>query len=150
MSPKECLQQIVSGVQLDLADYQQLKRLLNEQHSLLRRRDVRALTDLLTRQQSLLTRLRDNAGLRTQLLSQLGLDASDHGMRDLMNRLPAPLTTRLSPQWKQLQQLVSQCQQQNDINGRLLVTQYEVIRRMLYGEPSSDYTPATAGGNAPY
>lgn len=150
MSPKECLQQIVMGVQSDLAEYQQLKRLLNEQHNLLRRRDVRILSDLLTRQQELVNRLQKNANLRSELLAELGLNADDHGMSVLLERLPAPLVGRLSPQWRQLKDLVNQCKHQNDVNGRVLLTQYEVIKRMLYGEPNPDYSPMLPGNNAPY
>lgn len=150
MTPRECLQQLVGGVQQDLADYDSLYQILDEQYQLLRERNGQGLTDLLKREQTLLLPLRQRAAQRSKLLAQLGLDASDHGMRQLLDKLPANLSERLSPQWQQLQQRVVECKRQNEQNGKLLAIQNQVIRRMLYGEPSSDYSPANPGYNSPY
>lgn len=150
MTPRECLQQLVGGVQQDLTDYDSLHQILNEQYQLLRERDSQGLADLLKREQTLLLPLRERAARRSKLLAQLGLDASDHGMRQLLDKLPANLSEKLSPQWQQLQQRVVECKRQNEQNGKLLAIQNQVIRRMLYGEPSGDYSPANPGYNSPY
>jgi len=150
LNSRECLSRLVGGVQQDILDYHLLRELLLAQHDQLRQRDAQGLTSSLESQRQLVAKLQTRARERSDWLRLLGFSGNDGGMRQLLGRLPGPLQERLAPHWQQLQALVQACQQQNERNGRTLLCQHEVIRRMLYGEPSNDYRPSLPGTSVPY
>lgn len=145
MTVKDCVQALISGVQSDIHDYQALERLLQSQHAQLKARQTDVLLTQLPLQQALIAKLQQAAAARSQLLQHLGITADEHGMRLLLQRLPSNVRECLNPLWQTLNQLVERCQLQNEVNGRLLACQYEVIQRLLYGEPTYDYAPPNAG-----
>jgi flagellar biosynthesis protein FlgN len=151
MTRSDIIKSLIFGIQMDVAHYAELQRLLEHQFQLLKARDTAAITALNHDHQTLVAKLQCSAGERSRQLNLLGIKPDDHGMTILLGQLPPVLKLRLKPIWNRLCKLLHQCQQQNEVNGRLLRCQYDVIQRMLHGEPSYDYAPQLFGGhNAGY
>ncbi|TKB47788.1 flagellar protein FlgN [Ferrimonas sediminicola] len=134
MSRTEQVRQLVKGIQLDVKQYQQLKSLIRHQHSLLERRDSDALAQHNPRQDELCQTLEQRARQRTELLSSLGLSSDSKGMQRLLSAIPGDKGRKIGLLWRQLQQLVRQCKEQNDINGRLLNSQQRCLSRLVTPE----------------
>lgn len=151
MTRSEIIKSLILGIQTDIADYTELQRLLEQQFQLLKDRDTAAITALNQAHQSMVAKLQRSAVERTRQLGLLGINADEQGMTVLLGQLPPALKLRLKPIWNRLCKLLQQCQQQNEVNGRLLRCQYDVIQRMLHGEPNYDYAPGLfTGHNAGY
>lgn len=133
---------LLQGLREDQQGYQQLLELLREQHLLLCRLDSQGLLGLNRRHADAVEPLRARAKERGQCLLRLGCSADPAGMEQLLTRLPRTLADYLRDLWAQLQQGVQACKQQNDINGRLLAGQQELLRQLLplpdVGYPFSD------------
>lgn len=134
MSPaeqKQCLRQLIEGMQQDQHSYRQLHHLLNQQLLRLGAHDSAGLAALQPQQEALMTTLATRAAERSRLLSGFGLHADQQGMATLISRLPAQLGSQMTTLWQSLHQQLAECQQQNSINGRLLAGQMELLRNLL-------------------
>ncbi|MBY5991985.1 flagellar protein FlgN [Ferrimonas balearica] len=148
-SKREVLQQLVREIRLDIEDYQQLRALLRHQRELLQRRDQQALNLHNPRVDALCQKLQNRAGRRSGALTQLGVSADAKGMQRLIAALGPQARQPVSGLWHHLQQLVRDCQGENEINGKLLAGQKELLDRVLsagqaetavkdYGELAND------------
>ncbi|MFL9593208.1 flagellar export chaperone FlgN [Aeromonas schubertii] len=140
MTPRQRLQALIQGVQQDLGRYQRLCQLLDEQYQLLGTHDVEGLTRFNLTLTGLMGEVQASAQARCQQLRAFGLEPDQQGMASLIGRLPEPVQRRFSPLWLRLEQLLIQCKQKNERNGRLLAGQVETIRQLLgqqdaYPEP---------------
>lgn len=142
-SKRERLQQLVREIRLDIEDYQQLRALLRHQRSLLERRDQQALTQHNERVEALCSKLQVRADRRTETLELLGVSADAAGMQRLFQALGPQSRHTMTSLWNHLQQLVRDCQVENEVNGKLLAGQKALLDRVLnagQGEAqTSDY-----------
>ncbi|MBY6185921.1 flagellar protein FlgN [Marinobacter hydrocarbonoclasticus] len=132
-SKRESLQILVREIRLDIEDYQQLRALLRHQRSLLERRDQQALNQHNERVESLCNKLRDRAARRTATLKQLGVSPDANGMQRLFGALGPQSRHTVTSLWNHLQQLVRDCQVENELNGKLLAGQKSLLDRVLGG-----------------
>ncbi|MBY6016997.1 flagellar protein FlgN [Ferrimonas balearica] len=132
-SKRERLQLLVREIRLDIEDYQQLRALLRYQRSLLERRDQQALSQHNERVETLCAKLRQRAERRTEILTQLGVRADATGMQRLFHALGPQSRHTVTSLWNHLQQLVRDCQAENEVNGKLLAGQKSLLDRVLGG-----------------
>lgn len=113
----------------DLHAAQRLQALLTEERELLQARNHEALAALISEKNDHLTLLEGHAKERTALLQALQIDdnaaswqdflASDDNLRELI------------PLWQQLQSEVSQCNELNNLNGKLVARSQQTLKRLL-------------------
>ncbi len=130
-SKRERLQQLVREIRLDIEDYQQLRALLRHQRSLLERRDQQALTQHNERVEALCAKLQGRAERRSETLTLLGVSADAAGMQRLFHALGPQSRHTMTSLWNHLQQLVRDCQVENEVNGKLLAGQKALLDRVL-------------------
>jgi len=136
-STRDQIKLLLQELKQDVQDYRRLQLMLLEQRDLLISHDSQGLQQLQERQHLLMETLSESARQRVARLRQLGLSADDQGMQRLLSRLPEPLRHQANASWHTLHQLLQQCQTQNDINGRLLASQVELVRKLL--QPQDSY-----------
>lgn len=141
---KELLQALVRGIRQDLSDYGRLQALLAAQRQLMLGRDNAGLLEHNREQDALVTRLRETAANRSQLLTRIGVSADAAGMERLLRAMPAAAASQINSLWQQLLTKGQECEAANEQNGRLLVRQQELIQDLLNGGA----TPADSGVNS--
>lgn len=135
LSVKERARELILGISGDLAHYAELSRLLLTQHALLVAHDADGLTAHNPQQNQVMALIQRQAQLRCQHLHALRLKPDDQGMATFISKLPPAMQPPISQQWQQLEHLLRQCKHQNEINGRLLAGQIEVLHSLLGQEP---------------
>jgi flagella synthesis protein FlgN len=113
----------------DLHAAQRLQALLSEERELLQTRNHEALAALISEKNEHLALLEGHAKERAALLQALQVDdnaaswqeflASDDALRELI------------PLWQQLQSEVSQCNELNNLNGKLVARSQQTLKRLL-------------------
>jgi flagellar biosynthesis protein FlgN len=131
LDPKLRVKQLIIGIQQDCGRYAELQQLLLRQHSLLAAHDVDGLAEHNQLQTQLMVVVQQQAQQRCQHLLALGLKPDEKGMATLIAKLPASLQKNVASQWQQLERLLQQCLRQNELNGRLLAGQIEIINTLL-------------------
>ncbi|MHA1066884.1 flagellar protein FlgN [Enterobacter ludwigii] len=127
----DCIRQLILGINLDVASYQEMEMLLKEQNNNLIRRNNPAICDNNTKQIELLKTLRSRAERRVRLMQSLGLCASNDALKQLASKLPHAASDKLLTQWHQLEMSVVRCKKLNDYNGKLLANQQLTLRTLL-------------------
>lgn len=136
LPPKQRIQQLIIGIRQDCGRYADLRQLLLNQYRLLASHDVAGLTEHNRQQTRLMGEIQHQVRLRCEHLQALGLKPDERGMAILIGKLPSPLRQQVDEQWQRLEQLLLQCRNQNEQNGRLLAGQIETIHTLL-GQESS-------------
>ena len=125
----------------DLAPTQQLLELLKEESLALYGRDMPLLEEILARKQSLIVLLEQHGKKRSQILVSLGLPADQDGLAQLASH--SSVGDRLLAQSKELNQLLTQCQEANLLNGQSIQLQQATTANQLRilhgGEPPALY-----------
>nr|WP_314567544.1 flagellar protein FlgN [uncultured Pseudomonas sp.] len=125
----------------DLAPTQQLLELLREESLALYGRDMPLLEDILARKQSLIVLLEQHGKKRSQILISLGLPADQDGLAQLASH--SSVGDQLLAQSKELNQLLSLCQEANLLNGQSIQLQQATTANQLRilhgGEPPALY-----------
>ena len=125
----------------DLAPTQQLLELLREESLALYGRDMPLLEDILARKQSLIVLLEQHGKKRSQILVSLGLPADHDGLAQLASY--SSVGDQLLAQSKELNQLLSLCQEANLLNGQSIQLQQATTANQLRilhgGEPPALY-----------
>ncbi|WP_220753329.1 flagellar export chaperone FlgN [Shewanella sp. KT0246] len=137
VSKREQVQGLLRGVRLDIDGYKQLHALLVRQRDLMKRRDNAGLALHNDEQTKLCELLMERAKKRSVTLVALGFSGNSKGMEDLIARLPQASQKQVLLLWKNLVKLVKESQQFNEQNGKLLVSQQEVINSLLNKQPES-------------
>ncbi|MDO6679621.1 MULTISPECIES: flagellar export chaperone FlgN [unclassified Shewanella] len=141
---REKVQGLVSGVRQDIEGYKQLKVLLIRQRELMKCRDNNGLQRHNIEQTSLIDILMERAKNRSITLVSLGFNGNSKGMESLITKLPQASQKQVSLLWRHLLTLAKESQQYNEENGKLLVSQQEVINSLLNKQPDSQYEYAQA------
>jgi flagella synthesis protein FlgN len=131
---------LLSELTYELKAYQRLLNIMLEQHRLMAAHQTSALTEVNIREQQLLAVLRQQAQRRTQLLREIGFKADEQGMKQFLSGLPDALREKVEPIWDKVYQQLRMCKAQNELNGRLLASQHDLLNRLLFGEPDPDYS----------
>ncbi|GAB6261734.1 flagellar protein FlgN [Photobacterium sp. CCB-ST2H9] len=139
MSKQQVVKSLIQGIRRDLHAYQQLGQLMIRQQASYLQFNGAALTELVSRQEPLLSQLQQSAKQRSDMLLSLGLPGDKRGMAILLKRLPSPLNMKVRQSWQQLETQIQSCQKTNQVNGNLSASYGEVLRQ-LKGEP--DYGTA--------
>ncbi|AKS08531.1 flagella synthesis protein FlgN [Pseudomonas trivialis] len=125
----------------DLAPTQQLLELLREESLALYGRDMPLLEEILARKQSLIVLLEQHGKKRSQILISLGLPADQDGLAQLASH--SSVGEQLLAQSKELNQLLSLCQEANLLNGQSIQLQQATTANQLRilhgGEPPALY-----------
>ena len=125
----------------DLAPTQQLLELLKEESLALYGRDMPLLEEILAHKQSLIVLLEQHGKKRSQILLSLGLPADQDGLAQLASH--SSVGDRLLDQSKELNQLLTQCQEANLLNGQSIQLQQTTTANQLRilhgGEPPALY-----------
>ena len=125
----------------DLAPTQHLLELLKEESLALYGRDMPLLEDILARKQSLIVLLEQHGKKRSQILASLGLPADHDGLAQLASH--SSVGDQLLAQSNELNQLLSQCQKTNALNGQSIQLQQATTANQLRilhgGEPPALY-----------
>ncbi|MGS0675382.1 flagellar export chaperone FlgN [Shewanella sp. 0m-4] len=137
ISKRELVQGIVRGIRQDIEGYKQLKSLLKRQRELMQRRDNAGLKHHNEHQSSLCDSLMNKASERRRTLQKLGFAGNASGMVALIAKLPPSSSVQVSMLWENLLLLVKESQQVNEANGKLLVSQQEIINQLLQRENDS-------------
>ncbi|WP_428775215.1 flagellar protein FlgN [Vibrio sp.] len=127
ISKTQSIQNFIRTIGQDIQHYRRLVPLLEQQQKLYLQFDGRALSDNLRRQTPLLQQMQQTASQRSSSLRQIGLAADEKGVQRLLNALPTPLKNQVANQWRELQRLVSRCQQLNQQNGHSSANFHEML-----------------------
>ena len=132
----------VTDLQEELKTVQMLLRLLQQEYSVLKARDLPALEQVVTEKQRCVEQLRDQIAHRVDNLRSRGLTADAQGMVAWLNQLPAAERVTATRLWTALEQAVPQLHQQNDINGAVIAAGRSHVERslaILSGRDSLDF-----------
>lgn len=137
-SRQQALQRLAKGMQDDVADYGRLRELLETQFALALRHDRAGLSAIAENISTLCTTLDARRAERVELVDVFSSALSDTPRHQVIARLLAQLpgTYRAMAEllWNSLQLLVKECKALNSRNGQLLMTQHDIMRRVLSNE----------------
>lgn len=139
MKPCTALDRLMHGVGGDLRGYRELCELLETQFAAAMAHDGPQLEELAARITDRVDVLEARRAERVRLVQEmLGADAR---MATLIESLSGPRRQMLEAGWQSLETLVRRCKQLNERNCQLLVTQHDIMQRVLHGEAET-YAPA--------
>lgn len=144
MTPRQHWIGIAQGLQQDLAGYQALQSLLQQQFHAALRHDaaaMEAVAQQITAQAEQLEAASRQRVLHARALMRAQEDTVS--MTQLFLQLKAPLQQQLQALWDRLQQQVQECKSLNLRNCRLIMEQAELMRNVITGGmPDEDiYAP---------
>jgi flagella synthesis protein FlgN len=142
MTSREALHRLFEGMRADAADYNRLRELLEEQFEAAlahRTEEISAIVEkILALTATLGARSRERAELARALSKGKTRKVS---LRAFTAQLPAPAREKFEGAWSLLETLVRECKRLNVRNGHLLMTQRDIMQRVLNVEPDV-YAPA--------
>ncbi len=124
----------------DLLD--QLDHILDEEQSVLRKREFNELVEIADRKHNYLNQLDDNYHLRESLLSQLKLTHDSDGLRTFIHDY-AEEPEALRDLWSSTQDKLQRCRERNTVNGTVIAINLhnnKYLQQLLKGQTGSDNT----------
>ncbi|AJC21223.1 flagellar protein FlgN [Pandoraea pulmonicola] len=134
MTRKEAFKALVLGIEIELTRYHELKALLERQYVAAMRRDATGIERIAQSILTLVDTLAEHHELRRIHACILAAPSAPASMMDVLDCIAGAPRERLMTIWSQLETLVRECKTLNARNGQLLVAQFEVVQRALYGE----------------
>lgn len=129
-APTPSAQQIASNVEQDTQACHKLLELLEAERTALAERNLERLEEIIREKANHLTQLEKGATQRTLWLqSEQNPSAADAASR--WEQLLARSAPALSRHWQDFRNLLSRCQSENDINGKLLARNQQVFARII-------------------
>ncbi|MBD1550651.1 flagella synthesis protein FlgN [Pseudomonas typographi] len=129
-------------IESDLGPAQQLLEWLRLEGHALRGRDMALLENILAQKQSLIVQLQQQGRKRSQALALLGMSTDREGLQQLAK--VSPIGAELLAKGDQLNDLLGQCKQANEENGKAIRLQQHATANQLRilngGEAPSLYT----------
>ncbi len=113
----------------DSAAVSQLKSLLLNERELLEQRKLAGMQDIVAQKDQLLGNLAFTAKQRAQLLRTLGLSTDLAGWISFLER--DPTTRALVPEWQRLTEHFVECQEANEVNGRMINRSKQTLTQLL-------------------
>lgn len=114
----------------DRLRYIMLKNLLEEQRTLLLKRNSEKLEKMSEELINIYNLLSDSAKRRNACLSSLGVTTNTEGFNNLISKLDAEKKSKISQLLADIKQQAQLCQQKNEINGIILQMQQDVILKL--------------------
>jgi len=139
MSRQDAMRLLLAGIADDLAAYQQLKTLLQEQFEAALRHRASELGTVAEAISTLVEAMQARRAQRVALVQRLVGPGA--GMLQAFALLKNAGRERMEADWATLEQSVIECKRLSKRNGALLVEQYSIMQRVLHGEEQI-YAPA--------
>ncbi len=141
MTNRQALERLFAGMRTDLADYARLRDLLEEQFTAALHHRSAELTGLAERILALTAVLEERRRERVELVRRLlGQESRQASLQKVAARVPRAARNAFDACRSQLESLVRECKALNLRNCRLVMSQYEIMQRVL-GEESHTYAP---------
>lgn len=143
MSRREQLLDVIEqDIQQDHGDYLNLRGLMHGLYTQLLLRDCQQIDQLNAQINHLIEQLRLRAQRRNKILTAFGIMAGTEAMHTLFAAFPAARTEQLHKAWSRLTQLVIECKQLNERNGKLLSMHNDILSKLLHISSDSPlYSP---------
>ncbi|MCV6625672.1 MAG: flagellar protein FlgN [Cellvibrionaceae bacterium] len=142
---------ILDLVDQDLTTSLALLHLLEKEQTALQERDNESLRSLLEEKTALLNTLDAGAAQRTEILRDLKQPTDRYAWESLIDALG---NKDLKEHWHDLKDTINECQQLNEINGKIIARSQQTVQRLLqimrgedmqqhlYGERGNTYSTA--------
>jgi len=144
MTRREALGRLFDGMRADMEDYRVLRGLLEEQFVAALGHRTEEIGLAVERILTVTTTLKQRSRERVQLAAALaGGKVKRVTMRAVSARLPPQTRQNFDARWSVLEGLVQECKRLNARNGHLLMTQREIMQRVLNTEVDT-YAPAVS------
>lgn len=128
MQAKISANEIERLVALDIEACQTLLALLDEEQLALKERDADKLAGIIDKKAVPLDRLEQSAKLRTQWSQADKPGKTPEAWNGMIETLA---NTSIKQRWEELKTLSRQCQEKNEVNGKILVRNQQVFGRLL-------------------
>lgn len=135
---------LVSGLKLDIKNYTLFLELLHKQNSFMQQHKSEELIILNESHTVLLQGINEQAVIRKELLHNIGVTTDNAGMEKILSALDESSRQQVTLLWNKLKQLTRDCHQQNEVNGKLLALQSELLNKVLNTQSQDEYSPALA------
>jgi flagella synthesis protein FlgN len=129
---RQAMTQLVAGIGADLAAYESLLQLLEQQFEAALHHHSARLATLADDIGTLVGQLQARRRQRLQLACQLA--GADADMAAIFALLKGDSRDELERRWHALELMVLECKRRNERNSALLTEQYSIMRRVLQGE----------------
>ncbi|WP_263080824.1 flagellar protein FlgN [Endozoicomonas sp. Mp262] len=127
MSTELVMNTVLEARELFLA----LQAIQNRIHQQLLSRDISALQQTLKEQSGFVSKVRQNATLRSRLLKGMGYEVSGVGIKKMIATMPVSQRETALSEWIKLEQSIVYCQELNKLNGKVQARLSSVTRRLL-------------------
>lgn len=123
--------QLSHNISQDLHNCVELLRLLEDERNALGQRDAQKLEEIIKAKSAHLQNLESNASQRTLWLKDSATEPATESLQTQWDTLLQGRAPELKARWQQFKTLLNQCQNENEINGRLLARNQQVFARLL-------------------
>jgi len=132
---------LVSGLKLDTKNYALFLELLHKQNNLMQQHNSEELIILNQTHTVLLQAINEQAETRKELLHNIGVTTDNAGMEKILAALDEKSRPQVTLLWNKLKQLTHDCHHQNEVNGKLLALQSELLNKVLNTQSQNEYSP---------
>lgn len=132
MTEREAVVRIFEGMRADIASYRTLRELLAAQFNAAVQHRAGVMQEIAERLAQIATELEARRRERVELASRLCKDRPS--IRAVAARLQGSSREAFEACWKALEALVEECRELNQRNWHVVVTQHEIMQRVLHGE----------------
>ena len=130
---------LLQGIREDGTRYDALRHQLEQQRLCMIRRDSDELLAINELIQQHYEQLQNSSQQRRSILQLLGVSVNRAGIEQVFSWLPGVQKSAAEGWWQSLEQKAERCNMYNEINGDLLIRQYEFIQAFLGTEPDFIY-----------
>ncbi|KUY54604.1 MULTISPECIES: flagellar export chaperone FlgN [unclassified Burkholderia] len=134
MTRNEAFAKILDGIRVDVARYAEMKGLLDLQFAAALRRDGASLMATGNAILALADALRASHEMRRRCMHVLVSPLEPESMTQAWAALPGRVRERLTRVVAQFESQIQECRNLNQRNAALLMSQFEIAQRALYGE----------------
>ncbi|MBL8265481.1 flagellar export chaperone FlgN [Steroidobacter sp.] len=142
MTAREALGRLVKGVHADLGDYRALRELLDAQFEAALQHRSAVIGDVANRISELTTQLETRRKERVALAKVLIGKQASVTISAVAARLPNSARPAFNEWWNSLEKLVQECKRLNQRNCNLLMSQHEILQRVLQVGSGGTYAPS--------
>ncbi len=125
------LRQLTDGLRHDLAAYDDLRELLNQQFNAALKHDADQMSELSARILTQVATLDVQRARRRDLLVSLLGSAVEPSVRTLLQRLPASAAQPIAVLWRALEQALTACKTLNLRNCQLITEQQALMQQLM-------------------
>jgi len=139
VSRQEAMSMLLDGIAADLADYQQMLALLEQQFEAAIRHQSARLGEIAAAIGTLVALLDARRVQRVEWATRL--TGPTPSMQQVFTLLRAEPRAKLEAEWKQLEAMVRTAKELGRRNAELLAEQFSIMQRVLHGDDQT-YEPA--------